>query len=288
MIDSPKKKRFKTTEDSESTSENLPFDEIVNLNVGGYKYSTSISTLQARGGINFLSILVGNDREGKIPAKRDKEGNIWIDRNGKIFGIILEYLRTGKLFIPSKVSKDQIEVELDFYQIKDLDLKEEMKCDPEMISFYEMVDKQASKIRNSATKWVEANQSKIFTLMKTNVREDSPKTEVTLHFHLDYSRTSPLGTPWVCDTRVSLILPPEYVPPEPTVALNSAWMRMLCHIISSDWHMNCRFFCSGGPPNLQLILDWSPLICPPAPRHEEVHKILQSFYLDTSSKSVRF
>jgi len=231
----------------------------------------------------FLSVLIGNDREGKIPAKRDKDGYIWIDRNGKVFDVILEYLRTGKLFIPAKVSRDQVEAELDFYQIKpDVDLKE-MTRDPEIVSFYELVDKQACKIRNTAAKWLESNQSKIFTLMKRDVREDSPKTEVTLHFHLDYSRTSSLGTPWVCDTRVSLVLPPDYVPPEPTVALNSAWMRMLCHLILMDWHMYCRFFCSAGPPKLQLTLDWSPLICPRSPGHEEVQRLLQSLYLETSA-----
>jgi hypothetical protein len=261
-----------------SIQENPSDQNIILLNVGGHRYITSYSTLCARGP-HFLSTLVSHDVEGKIPAKRDKDGYIWIDRNGRIFEVVLEYLRTGHLFVPGDLSYDQVEAELDFYQIK-IDVNQR---DPEITAFYSLVDKQASKIRESVSKWLEDNQSKIFGVMKREVKEDSPKTDVTLHFHLDYSRTSQSGTPWVCDTRVSLILPPDYVSQEPTAAINSAWMRMLCHLMFKNWKIHCRFFCSGKPPKLQLILDWSPLICPSILTDDESYRLLQSLYVETSA-----
>ena len=103
---------------------------IVKLNVGGFKYTTTESTLNSKGmvitrivlthliGENFFTTLLQNDREGKVPCLRDEEGFIFIDRNGKAFHVILEYLRTGHMFNTNdEVSKEQLEIEFDFYQI---------------------------------------------------------------------------------------------------------------------------------------------------------------------------
>lgn len=73
--------------------------------------------------------MLQNDREGKVSCLRDEEGYIFIDRNGKAFATVLEYLRTGfflflhfllllgHIFLPPDISKEQIDIEFDFYQI---------------------------------------------------------------------------------------------------------------------------------------------------------------------------
>jgi len=93
--------------------------QLVKLNVGGVKYITSETTLTSRG-INFLSVMLENDKEGKIPAVRDDDDFIFIDRNGRVFEVILDYLRTGKLIVPPTLSQQQVALELDFYQIEAL------------------------------------------------------------------------------------------------------------------------------------------------------------------------
>jgi len=87
-------------------------DEIIKLNVGGYKFSTTSSTI-SKCGSNFLSNLIN----GKIPSLKDEEGYIFIDRNGKNFEIILDYLRNGILLIPPTISLKSVIVEASFYSL---------------------------------------------------------------------------------------------------------------------------------------------------------------------------
>jgi hypothetical protein len=65
---------------------------LVKLNVGGVKYATTMATLRAQGD-NHLTQLVNEPH----PAT-DSEGSIFIDRNGRIFEKVLDYLRTGRHF----------------------------------------------------------------------------------------------------------------------------------------------------------------------------------------------
>jgi hypothetical protein len=82
---------------------------LIKLNVGGYKHITTESTLNSRGrsicssllskGVNFITTMLQNDREGKVACVKDDEGSIFIDRNGKAFAVILEFLRTGTIVL---------------------------------------------------------------------------------------------------------------------------------------------------------------------------------------------
>lgn len=51
--------------------------------------------------------------------KPEEDGSYFIDRNPKLFAIILEYLRTGKLYVKHLDSEQLIALkeELDYYQI---------------------------------------------------------------------------------------------------------------------------------------------------------------------------
>jgi hypothetical protein len=97
--------------------------KMIKFNVGGKKFSTTTFTLHSKGS-NFLTSMVQCEEKGKIQTIKDDEGCIFIDRNPEIFSIVLEYLRTGKLFISSAISKEQILSEFEYFGI---DLQEKVK-----------------------------------------------------------------------------------------------------------------------------------------------------------------
>jgi len=66
--------------------------DIINLNVGGQRFSTSRQTLTWIPDTFFTSLL-----SGRIPSLRDESGALFIDRDPKHFSTILNYLRTREL-----------------------------------------------------------------------------------------------------------------------------------------------------------------------------------------------
>ncbi|KAH3764702.1 K+ channel tetramerization subfamily protein [Pelomyxa schiedti] len=85
---------------------------IVRLNVGGVIYMTTKDTLVSRGESFFTGLM-----SGRIPTLKDETGALFIDRNGKLFEPILDYMRTGLLEVPPGCSESLIQREADFYQI---------------------------------------------------------------------------------------------------------------------------------------------------------------------------
>jgi len=87
--------------------------EIVKFDVGGKRFHTFKSTIMRRG--TKLSKLLS---EGRIP---DKDGYIFIDRDGKYFGKILNFLRDG-VIIPPTTSEGLKELrrEAEFYSVVEL------------------------------------------------------------------------------------------------------------------------------------------------------------------------
>lgn len=69
-----------------------PTADIINLNVGGQRFSTSRQTLTWIPDSFFTAML-----NGLISTNRDEQGYIFIDRDPKLFSIILNYLRTKEL-----------------------------------------------------------------------------------------------------------------------------------------------------------------------------------------------
>jgi len=92
------------------------FNDIVKLNVGGVKYSSTRSTL-----IKHPKSMLGAMFSGQIPSQLDEDGNFFIDRDGKIFRYILQFLRSGEVTLP-KEHKDYslLQSEALFYQIQPL------------------------------------------------------------------------------------------------------------------------------------------------------------------------
>src|SRR4051812_4721573 len=85
----------------------------IKLDIGGNKYTTSLATLTSEPQ-SMLAVMFS----GRHQLVVDAEGYHFIDRNGKYFGIILEWLRTKTL--PSSLTQDALENlnrEADFYQL---------------------------------------------------------------------------------------------------------------------------------------------------------------------------
>ena len=63
---------------------------MIELNVGGWYFTTSVQTLRSKPGSMLDAMLSGRYSSGK-----DADGRVFIDRDGECFGHVLEYLRDG-------------------------------------------------------------------------------------------------------------------------------------------------------------------------------------------------
>ncbi|CAH1776423.1 unnamed protein product [Owenia fusiformis] len=89
------------------------FPEIVELNVGGVFYTTSLSTL-----IKEDNSLLGQIFTGKAKnyLAKDSKGKYFIDRDGVLFRYILDYLRNQKLVLPENFhEKDRLKSEAEHF-----------------------------------------------------------------------------------------------------------------------------------------------------------------------------
>ncbi len=84
--------------------------ELVKLNIGGYKYETTLETLTKRGP-NMLSKM--------LEERRNRDANLYhfFDRDGQYFAVLLEYLRHGSLVIPPGFARSSIEREAACFEI---------------------------------------------------------------------------------------------------------------------------------------------------------------------------
>ncbi|XP_037909569.1 BTB/POZ domain-containing protein KCTD3 isoform X2 [Hermetia illucens] len=96
--------------------------DIVNLNVGGKRFSTSRQTLTWIPDTFFTALL-----SGRISSLRDENGAIFIDRDPDYFAIILNYLRTKDIDI-SKCDVRALRHEAEYYSISPL-IKRLMLCE---------------------------------------------------------------------------------------------------------------------------------------------------------------
>ncbi|XP_031440569.1 BTB/POZ domain-containing protein KCTD11-like [Clupea harengus] len=94
---------------------NSPQDP-VSVNVGGEVYTTTLDTLT-----RCRDSMLGAMFTGQIPLLRDRRGNFFIDRDGKVFRYILNYLRSNSLDLPEGFKElELLKREADFFQIRPL------------------------------------------------------------------------------------------------------------------------------------------------------------------------
>ncbi|KAK9865072.1 hypothetical protein WJX84_008962 [Apatococcus fuscideae] len=93
----------------------------VSLNVAGHRYTASLRTLRAEPDSHLANAFAGNWRLSRTAA-----GEVFLDRNGEAFGIVLQYLRArrdSRAFVlpPLDTYKlGQLKVEADFYGLEGL------------------------------------------------------------------------------------------------------------------------------------------------------------------------
>lgn len=89
-------------------------NEIIELNVGGFNYTTSKTTI-----LSYPDSMLGRMISGQMPTAKDANQRIFIDRDGPIFRHILNFLRDKTLNIPENFDEyAQLRQEADFYQIE--------------------------------------------------------------------------------------------------------------------------------------------------------------------------
>lgn len=92
------------------------FASVLKLNVGGTEFTTSIQTLTKDTGSTLHAMF-----SGRFETKPTEDGSYFIDREGKNFGYILNYLRTGRLILPpdaGELLREELLEEAEFYQIR--------------------------------------------------------------------------------------------------------------------------------------------------------------------------
>lgn len=105
--------------------------QIIKLNIGGYKFCSTIATLTKIPNTYFTGLL-----SEKFPSTLDEEGAYFIDRDGQFFAPILTWLRTNEIsFPPSLITKEDIIREARFYALDPLVeelLREDMNSEAEV------------------------------------------------------------------------------------------------------------------------------------------------------------
>jgi len=104
----------------EDRSEREP-DEWVVLNVGGVRYETYASTLTKYSETMLWAMFKKRDQRFKV--SRNAQGEYLIDRNGRCFEAVLEYLRSGVFFVPPGVSESMLENEFEYFGLPWRNLK---------------------------------------------------------------------------------------------------------------------------------------------------------------------
>ena len=96
--------------------DDVHFPPIIKLNVGGKVYHTTMETLK-KDSNSMLALMFS----GRFKLSEDDTGAYFIDRDGKLFRHVLNFLRTGKVQSRDLPKiKDELLTEAEFYQVKGL------------------------------------------------------------------------------------------------------------------------------------------------------------------------
>ncbi|XP_078035257.1 BTB/POZ domain-containing protein KCTD3 [Augochlora pura] len=156
-------------------------DDIVHLNVGGTRFSTSKQTLTWVPD-SFFTTLLSN----RIASHKDEDGALFIDRDPKLFSIILNYLRTKDIDLKS-VDLRTLRHEAEYYGILPL-VKRLMLCEDLTQSscgdvlFYGYLPPPSIPLQESTTTAtsnasdVSVHSRTTTTTTVTNTKTDAPST----------------------------------------------------------------------------------------------------------------
>lgn len=135
--------------------------QILRLNVGGYIYTTTRSTL-----VKYPDSMLGVMFKGDIPSKTDQDGNFFIDRDGQMFRYILNFCRSGKLCLPQNFLEfDLLENEADFFQIQPLILSIATARQHENKENLEVHYVEIVEVRTGTTATMPSKNSRVKTIL---------------------------------------------------------------------------------------------------------------------------
>ena len=203
-------------------------DVVVKFNIGGIKYVTTKSTLYSKGE-NFLTLLITNNDQNKVPSLRDEDGYVFVDRDGHLFRFILNYLRTGRYFKPPNISEEELDLEFDFFQVKRLSFSANSSIQSDFVSQPELqLDIKNYTIileewRKDAAEWFD--RYKHLILQEISGAALNGDTSVTLPFNR--SR----GTTYYCSNCGNIQLPTRFVRAD-------LWQESLVDLVQR--HLNTR------------------------------------------------
>ena len=101
------------------------FPPVLNLNVGGFVYTTPLNTFT-----RYPSSMLGRMFSGRQKIDKDSKGNYFIDGDGSLFRHVLNFLRTGELCLPQSFDEfEQLSAEARFYQLDNLIEAIKTRCD---------------------------------------------------------------------------------------------------------------------------------------------------------------
>lgn len=94
------------------------FPDVVELNVGGVFYTTTLSTLTKNGDSLLGQIFTG---KGNRSILRDTKGKFFIDRDGVLFRYVLDFLRNQKLVLPENFhERERLKNEAEYFGLADM------------------------------------------------------------------------------------------------------------------------------------------------------------------------
>lgn len=97
------------------------YPAVVELNVGGVFYSTSLSTLTKEPDSMLGQIFSGKPSAAKGQIVKDSKGKYFIDRDGVLFRYILDFVRNGKLVLPENFhEKERLKQEAEHFKLSNM------------------------------------------------------------------------------------------------------------------------------------------------------------------------
>lgn len=194
-------------------------ENMISLNVGGQWYATTWSTLN-RFDSEALQQMLRNP---------DKDGNFFLDRDGKMFQYILGFLRNEMLCLPSDFSEfDSLTTEVNFFNISDLS-----QC-------LEKIKQEKLKVRYLEILEINYKDSRGVTIFLNGKKEDLKELPLTLEISENYK--------WVNAENSSYVKIVSYD--------ENARLLLAEHLSGNGWtcetsDFSSSSFVSNGVPNIE-------------------------------------
>eukprot|EP01129_Flabellula_baltica_P012236 TRINITY_DN5495_c0_g1_i1.p1 TRINITY_DN5495_c0_g1~~TRINITY_DN5495_c0_g1_i1.p1 ORF type:complete len:258 (+),score=34.00 TRINITY_DN5495_c0_g1_i1:27-800(+) len=168
-------------------------NKIIELNVGGTIYATSLDTL-TKYPDSMLGVMFTRHLE---MAVTDRKGRYFIDRDGQVFGVILNYLRTESLVVPKDMSLRSVVQEASFYGIDLVAGQDEIFGLPDIdvgehVNLHHMLTQTAhNRWSEYAHQSIRENMGKVVkSLLDIIERESDPDLKVTLQLYRKANRNN--------------------------------------------------------------------------------------------------